>query len=106
MDMIPFDTPTLIVSILAIVVIVVALIFRQKIRVNLKGPGGTALDVDASNQRPPTSPVAVVENAKSRAGGILAKDGTGQGARIKDAEAEQHIIASVTLPPGETRPKA
>ena len=104
MDAIQLDNPTLVVIVLAVVIIVVALIFRQKIRLFLKGPGGTELNLDASNQRAPTPPAAVVKGSTSHKGGILAKDATGRGAVVEDSEADQHIIATVT-PPGNPSPK-
>lgn len=105
MDAILNNPTSIFIIAAAVIVIVVALIFRQRIRLLFKGPGGSELGLDASNQRAPTPPATVVKGSTSHKGGILAKDGSGRGALVEDSEAEQHIIATVT-PPSNTPPKS
>jgi len=49
-------TYLLIAAIFALLVIIVFLLFRQKAKVDVKGPFGIGVQVDASNQLPPPTP--------------------------------------------------
>ena len=104
------DTTTIvIIAILACIVVAAFLVYRSRARVSLKGPLGTGLEIDASNQpaATPTPPqVGVhVEDAKSTGGGILAQDQTGKGTLVRRVEVQDDIIAT-SAPPKDTPPKA
>ncbi|HEX6903778.1 MAG TPA: hypothetical protein VF789_28975 [Thermoanaerobaculia bacterium] len=74
------------VAIFALIVIFLAVRFRGGIKAGIKGPGGTSLDVEASNPQASTSPGVKIEGAKSRAGSLQASDHTGRGADVKDVD--------------------
>lgn len=96
------ETAAIAMAIFAVVVIVVAVTFRQQIKTVIKGPGGTGLELDASN--PQLRPGVEVTDAKSRQGGLTAKDQTGRGAAVRQVEVEQDIRVSSTPPLEPVRP--
>jgi|SRR3712207_5615280 len=101
------DNNTLLVAVIALfalVLIVVALAFRNRFRGSIKGPAGTGMDFDASNPQP--KPGAMIEDAKSHGGGILAEDMTGRGASVSRAEAQKDIKATSRKQEGGHDPKA
>jgi hypothetical protein len=93
-------TIAVIIAIFALVAVAAFLVFRQRAKVRIKGPLGTGLEVDASNQPAPPTPGVRVEDAKSRKGGLVADDQTGRGADVRKVEVEDDILVSST-PPGE-----
>jgi hypothetical protein len=96
------ETVAIVVAIFAVVVIVVAVAFRQQIKTVIKGPGGMGLELDASN--PTLRPGVEVTDAKSRRGGLTAEDQTGRGAAVRQVEVEKDIRASSTPPLEPVRP--
>ncbi len=94
-------TIAIIIAIFALVAVAAFLVFRQRAQVRIKGPLGTGLEVDASDQPPPPTPGVRVEDAKSRKGGLVADDQTGRGADVRQVEVEDDILVSST-PPAET----
>jgi len=96
------QTATLIaVAIFALLVIFLAVHFRGRIKAGIKGPGGTALDVEASNPEPTTTPGVRMDGVTSRAGGVQATDGTGRGADIRNVDAYGDVRAT-----SDSHPKA
>jgi hypothetical protein len=93
------DNSTMIVVIVlfASVVIVGLLIFRR-VRAKIKGPAGTGLEIDASNEPASPSPGVRVREAKSRSGGLAARDETGRGVKVSKVEVERGITATSTPP--------
>jgi hypothetical protein len=96
------DTVSIIMAIFAVVVIVVAIAFRQQIKAVIKGPGGTGLELDASN--PTLRPGVEGTDLKSRRGGFTGEDQTGRGATVRRVEVEKDIRVSSTPPPEPVRP--
>ena len=89
----------LLIVVFALVVIVGLLIFRR-VRAKIKGPLGTGLEIDASNE-PATAgpgPAVRVSEAKSRSGGLAARDETGRGVEVSKVEVERDITATSTPP--------
>jgi len=83
------DSQTLAVvvaGIFVLLVIFIALRYKSRIKAGIKGPFGTAVDVEASNDQPAPNPGVAVAGAKSHAGGLRAEDRTGRGADVKDVE--------------------
>jgi hypothetical protein len=76
----------LLITVFTLVVIVGLLISRQ-VRAKIKGPGGTGLEIDASTEPASPSPAVKVSEAKSRSGGLTARDETGRG-EIEDTNGE------------------
>jgi hypothetical protein len=97
------ETAAIVVAIFAVVIIVVAIAFRQQIKAVIKGPGGTGLELDASN--PTLRPGVEVTDAKSRQGGLTAEDQTGRGTAVRQVEVETDIRASSTPPSESVHPK-
>ena len=85
----------------------VVLVFRQRGRFRVKGPFGTELDVDASNEPTPapSAPGVKVEDAKAKKGGLMAEDRTGRGAEVRNVEVQDDILVSSTPPEQGGEPK-
>jgi hypothetical protein len=82
------DTQTLAVVAVGLFVLLVLFLSlrRSRIKAGIKGPFGTGLDVEGSNDQPAPNPGVTVTGAKSQAGGLKAADRTGRGANVKDVE--------------------
>lgn len=65
--------------------------YRRKGKIGIKGPWGTSFDAEGSNEAPSREPAVVVEDAKSRAGGLKATDHTGRGAAVRRVEVERDL---------------
>jgi hypothetical protein len=103
------DTTTaMVLIVLAFVLIVVTafLVFRQKGRVEIKGPLGAELKLDASNEASPLPPAVKVEDAKAKKGGLIAEDKTGRGAQVSHVETLDDILVSSSSPEDSGNPKA
>ena len=97
-----------IIAILACIIVAAFLVYRSRARVSLKGPLGTGLEIDASNQPPatggpqaaptPPQPGVQIEDAKAKRGDIVLDDQTGKGAVGRRLEAGKDILASSALP--------
>jgi hypothetical protein len=92
------------VVVFALVAIFAFMVYRKRAKVSIKGPGGTGLDLDASDELGSPAPGVKIEDAKSRSGGLTAKDATGRGAAVKKVRVEGDI--EVTSEPPEENPKA
>lgn len=82
----------IVVAILAIIIVAVLIVFRHRIQIALKGPGGIGLDVNASNKSDSVRPGVTVEDAESRHGGLSATDNTGHGAEVRRVVTEKDIL--------------
>jgi hypothetical protein len=87
-----------VVIVLASVAIVAFLIYRLKAKVSIKGPMGTGVEIDASNEPVAPSAAVRVTDAKSRSGGLTARDETGRGVDVNKVEVERDITATSTPP--------
>ena len=94
----------LVVVLLALVAIFAFTVFRKRAKVSMKGPAGTGLDIDASNESAAAAPGVSVKDAKSRSGGLVAEDATGRGAEVEKVRVEGDI--KVTSAPPKEPPKA
>ncbi len=92
-------TYLLLIGIFALIVITAFLLFRQRTKINLKGPFGTGLDVNASNQAAPPTPAIKGENLTSRKGGLKAQDENGRGIDVKTVDVEKDIELKSTYAP-------
>jgi hypothetical protein len=90
-------------GLIALVAIGFFAVFRQRGSAKVRGPFGTELTVDGSND---PSPAVRVENAKSAAGGLVAEDRTGRGSHITGVEVYGEIRASSAQPEADRDPKA
>ena len=77
--------------VLALVAVVGLLVFKQRAKVRIKGPGKIVLDIDGSND---PAPAIRAEGVKSHAGGVVADDGTGRGLDVKNIEAKEDVRLS------------
>jgi hypothetical protein len=97
----------LVIAIFALVALGAFQVFRRRAHVTMKGPLGTELEIDASNETTPGIPGVKIEDAKSRKGGLMAQDQTGRGVDVKNVKVDRTIKAISTPPPGQaTNPKA
>jgi hypothetical protein len=85
------QTLAVVAGIFVLLVIFIALRYRSRIKAGIKGPFGTAVDVEASNDQPAPNPGVTVAGARSHAGGLRAEDRTGRGASVKDVETYRDI---------------
>lgn len=92
-------TYIVIIGILAVLVILAFLLFRQRTRVTLKGPLGTVLDVEAANRAEPPTPAIKAEDLTARKGGLKAHDETGRGVDVKKVDVEKDIDLKSTADP-------
>lgn len=78
----------IIVAVFALVAIIGLVLFRQKAKLKMTGPGKTSLNFDGTN-----TPEAAIRarDLKSRKGGFSAQDGTGRGADIERVDVEKDI---------------
>jgi hypothetical protein len=93
----------LVIVIFALIVIAAFQVFRKHAKVKVRGPLGTGLEVDASNDPSVPPPAVKVSDAMSRRGGLTAKDETGRGVEVNRVEVEGDITASSA--PGKPDPK-
>ena len=91
-------TAIILIAVLACIAVAAFLFYRQRCRMEIKGPLNTSLKLDASNEPSAPTPAVKVEGAKSRAGGLVAQDRTGRGAEVKDVEVQEDIRVSSTPP--------
>jgi hypothetical protein len=99
-------TAIVVIAILALIVVAAFVVFRQRTSVRIKGPLGSGLELDASNNPPRITPGVKIEGAKSRSGGLLAEDKTGRGAEVNQVDVKDDILVT-SAPPGENLdPKA
>lgn len=101
------DTPTMIVLVMvvfALVAIAAYQRFKKHVKVRIHGPAGTGLELEASDESTTPPPAVKVTDAKSRSGGLTAKDETGRGVEVSKVEVEREITA--TSAPAKPDPKA
>ena len=96
-------TAAVIIALFALIIVAAFLVFRQRSRVEIKGPLDTGLKLDASNQ---PAPAVEVKGAKSAGGGLVADDRTGRGAKVEDVEVQDDILVSSAPPSEPPAPKA
>ena len=102
------DTLTLLISVIAIfaiIIIVAFLVFRQRGKVEIKGPLGTQLNLNASNDLPPLSPGVKADGVVSQSGNIEIVDETGRGVDTRDIRAKKDVQISSVQSKGNTSPK-
>ncbi len=102
------NTAVVIVAVIALFALIVVgflVVFRQRAKVNIKGPAGMGLKMNASND--PLSPPRGVKakGVTSQAGIIDIIDGTGIGADAEDIKAKKDVrISSSPPPPRDDKP--
>jgi hypothetical protein len=100
------DNPIMIVLVIvvfALVVIAAYQHYRKRVKVKIHGPAGTGLELEASDESATPAPGVKVTDAKSRGGGLTAKDETGRGVEVSKVEVERDITA--TSAPPKSDPK-
>lgn len=96
-------TSIIIVAILALIAVAGFLVYRRRGKVEINGPLGIGLKLDASNEQSAPSPAVKVDGVKSKAGGLVAEDNTGRGVDVKNVEVKDDILVSSTPPKNETK---
>ena len=94
------DISTNVVLLIAVfaLVVIVGLLISRRVRAKIKGPLGTGLEIDASNESASPGPAVKVSEAQSRGGGLTARDETGRGVEVSKVEVERDITATSTPP--------
>lgn len=103
------DTNTLIaivIALFAVIVIVAFIIFRTHAKVNVQGPAGIGLGLDASNEQPPTAPGVQISDANAKKGSVRATNEMGDGVLLNRVEAGEDIVATNKPPRKDGSPKA
>src|ERR1043166_3811695 len=96
----------LVVALLALIVIVVANLFRGNIKTKLKGPFGTKLDIEGTNPSAADQAALHAKGIISREGGISAEDTTGRGINAEDFDAKLDVHLSTGNPEVPLHPKS
>ena len=96
----------LVIVVLAVVALGAFAVYQSRAKVHIKGPLGTGVSVDASNEPNPPPPGIHAEDIKSRKGGLLAQDDTGRGVVAKEVDVETDVILGSTPPKSKPDPKA
>ena len=96
-------TSVIIIAIFALIAVAGFLVFRKRGKVEVKGPLGIELKLDASNEQSAPSPAVKIDGAKSKAGGLAAEDNTGRGVDVKNIEVKDDIFVSSTPPKNDTQ---
>src|SRR5262245_23140971 len=96
----------IIVALFALVAVAAFLRFRQRGGTEIKGPFGTHLKVDATND-PSVSTVGIKAKAiTSREGGMVADDSTGRGVDVESVDTKDDILLSSRTPSRGNDPKS
>lgn len=96
----------IIIGFFSIIAVAAFLIFRRRSHIDIKGPFGTGMELDASNEPDVPGPGVRVKDAKSREGGLVAEDSTGDGAEVEQVDTKDDILVSSKPPKEDTDPKA
>lgn len=103
------DTNTstvIIIALFAVVVIVALILFRNRIKANIQGPGGMGMGIDASNEQPLATDALQINDAKSRQGGLDATNETGGTMSVNRVEVDKDIKVTNKQPRKDGSPKA
>ena len=95
-----------VVAILALVVIASFMVFRQRGKVDMTGPFGTKVSIDASNDPPPTTPGIKIGTAVSHEGSTITEDQTGRGIEAQSLEAKGDVRTTLSQTKNNPPPKA
>jgi hypothetical protein len=94
-----------VVAILALVAVGAFFVYRQRIKVDLTGPGGTNLRIDGSNDPAPTKPGIEIDTAIAHKGDVITEDQTARGIKAGRLEAGDTVRTTLSQPEND-RPKA
>lgn len=94
-----------VIGLFALIAIAAFYAYRNRTKLGIKGPFGTGIELDATDQPDPDPPGVRVKNATSRKGGLLAEDRTGRGADVEGVEVQDDILVSSEGPAGGDPPK-
>lgn len=100
-------TVILIIIIFALIIIGAFFRFRQRGKAEIKGPFGTSLSVQGSNEPSPQQAGITAKGITSREGGVLAEDNTGRGVFAESIDAKDDVLLSnnpVQVQTGLTNP--
>ncbi len=86
----------LIVIVFALIVIATFIVHRQRNKIKIKGPLGTGLELDSSNDPTPSQAAIKAEGIKSREGGLMADDQTGRGIDVKQVDVKDDVLLGST----------
>lgn len=95
-----------VVAALAIVVIVSFIVFRGRSNVEMSGPFGTKVKIDASNDPPTPTPGIKIGTAVSHEGSTITEDQTGRGIEAQSLEAKGDVRTTLSQIENDPRPKA
>ncbi|HKP54078.1 MAG TPA: hypothetical protein VJ183_15685 [Chloroflexia bacterium] len=98
-------TAIIIVAAIVAVVVIVALVVFPRLKIKMNGPLGK-LDIDGSNDPPPTEAGIELGKAKARKGNINLEDQMGGRIKAEDLDAGQNIDVKRTQTETTTDPKA
>ncbi len=98
-------TLVIVIAIFGLIAVSAIWRFRKDIRIKIKGPQKTGLQVNGSSDPVLTTPGVKLEGAKSSEGRVVATDGTGRGAAVKQVEAKRDVIVKSAPPKINHDPK-
>lgn len=86
-------TIIVVISLFALVVVASLLVFRKRGRFIINAREGK-VDIDATNEATPPPPGVRIRDAKSRQGGLLVEQNTGQTIDLEQIEVDKDILVS------------
>jgi hypothetical protein len=92
-------TAILIVVVFGLIAVAGFLAYQRRGRVSIKGPLGTGLEFDGSNEEPAPRPGVRASQVTSRKGRVVAEDQAGGDVEADHVDAQQDVILRRKAPP-------
>jgi hypothetical protein len=92
-------TSVIIIAIFACIVIAAFIVYRKRGKINIRGPLGTGLEIDASNETKHQATGIKADGVVSQSGKVQIIENTGQGIESKDIFAKQDVLISSNSTP-------
>ena len=87
-------TAVIVIVIFALIAVAVLIRFRKGASAEIKGPFGTSLKVDGTNNDALPRGGINAEGIKSRKGGLLAENDSPEGINIRNVDVEEEVLLS------------
>jgi len=100
------STAVLIIVVLALVAIASFVVYQRRAKVEIKGPFGTGLTVDSSNEKPAAPPDLLIKKMESTEGGFLLDQEPGEKTAIEEVKVKDDILINRKAAPPKSDPKA
>ena len=95
-------TAVIVLALLVILALGFFLIFRRRGKVNLKGPLGTAIELEGSNDPAVPAPGVKARDITAETGSVSAKDKSGRGVDVARIMAHKNVTLTNEAPGGSS----